>query len=826
MAGVDTLEQLHSKEQESLLDAIDQLRSYGVSHHDISLPQVIVCGDQSTGKSSVLEGLTRLRFPTKDAQCTAFATELILRRTSGPTIAILCSIIPSNNRTQAQKQQLEKFQRSFSSREEFSFPSLLEEAKACMKIEATAGADRFSEDILRIRYTGPDLPSLTIVDLPGLIHFQVQRQSDEDAILVQTLVRKYMRNEKSIILAVVSARNDADNQVVLKYVRNEFDPLGTRTLGIITKPDTLDSGSETEQKFIEMAQNKVVKFELGWHVVKNRSFTEREQPDAERDESERRFFATGVWRSVSRSDVGIDALRTKLSKILLHQIRVELPSLVAAIENAIKATETRLQNLGSSRETSDQQRTYLTKKAEIFQTLTEHALRGVPSHPFFDGQEAKKLRTEIQNLNIAFAHIMYQKGHRWTVADDQQTQNPSSPFASSKVEEYDAEVDDPETIPRAEFLESYIGLAVQQNRQPGLLSLVNPFVVCVIFRQQSHRWRDIAKLHINRVVQAVREYVELSLMYQMDSRTYNMLFLEHIGPELEKKRAALEKKLDELLLPYEARDPTMYDPSFGAELDYIRARRSYESKTGAAEGGHSRAKQQLLMQSIDDFTNSEILDLMQTYYKRAITVFINNVAMLAIENCLVADLASIFIPSVVSAMNEEQLRTIGSESEEICTERNALKETLDALQSGKRVLDLQVCNAGIVLRHGLGPRKCLVGAGYPVRIQVSRPQTPASQMGYSGEDDDPIERMSSSFNSLKVSPPSGASKPRPSSASKTRSRTSSVTPAKNATTQPTVNEGFSRSEVDPAQESDTEDDVSTFWPLGKRLPPQAEATRA
>lgn len=68
-----------SKAQEKLLNVIDHLRSQGVSRY-INLPQLIVCGDQSSGKSSVLEAVSSLKFPTKDALCTRFATELILRR--------------------------------------------------------------------------------------------------------------------------------------------------------------------------------------------------------------------------------------------------------------------------------------------------------------------------------------------------------------------------------------------------------------------------------------------------------------------------------------------------------------------------------------------------------------------------------------------------------------------------------------------------------------------------------------------------------------------------------------------------------------------------
>jgi hypothetical protein len=63
--------------------------------------------------------------------------------------------------------------------------------------------------------------------------------------LVQKMVTFYMSNRYSIILAVVSAMNDYTNQIVLKLAR-EVDSKGYRTLGVITKPDIVHTGSERE----------------------------------------------------------------------------------------------------------------------------------------------------------------------------------------------------------------------------------------------------------------------------------------------------------------------------------------------------------------------------------------------------------------------------------------------------------------------------------------------------------------------------------------------------------------------------------------------------
>jgi hypothetical protein len=95
-------------------------------------------------------------------------------------------------------------------------------------------------------------------------------------ILVSELVEGYITESKTIILPIISAKNDYINQIILDRVRS-VDPNGSRTLGIITKLDDLFPGSEIEKSFVFLARNeeKVVTFQLGWHILKNRGFIER-----------------------------------------------------------------------------------------------------------------------------------------------------------------------------------------------------------------------------------------------------------------------------------------------------------------------------------------------------------------------------------------------------------------------------------------------------------------------------------------------------------------------------------------------------------------------
>lgn len=477
--NVSTLKQLQTPQQVQLLDTIDVLRKQGLERHGVSLPQLIVCGGQSSGKSSLLEGLTSLRFPTDDGTCTTFPSEVIMREKDD--VEIECTIIPGKSRTMAEQQELKKFRLTYSSLGAFRFPSIITEARKCMAFEMELRKDTFFDDVLHIEYSGPNVPSLTIVDLPGIIEKQLE--GGDGAQKVLEIVKSYMLHEKSIILAVIDGSHDADTQKIWTPLE-QCDPKGLRTMGIITKPDKADSGSHREKLLVKLASNERYAFKYRWHVVRNRCFKTKNHSDAERDELERKFFASGVWSSFPRKDVGIEELRLKLSHVLLEHIGNELPSLVTKIQEKIAITQSGLKRLGDARETCGQQRRYLTGHAEKFQALTNDALRGFYNNPFFalstpHERTSTRLRTEIQNLNIAFAHIMYRKGHTWNISHEQPLPMSSmlSDLNSSPISnEYDAYVDEPTYINRIDFLKNHIGEYVRQSRPSGLPSYVNPYV--------------------------------------------------------------------------------------------------------------------------------------------------------------------------------------------------------------------------------------------------------------------------------------------------------------------------------------------------------------
>src|SRR5277367_4646410 len=100
-----------------------------------------------------------------------------------------------------------------------------------------------------------------------LVHSNSKQQSTADVELISHLVQSNMRNVRSVV-AVVSVKNDYANQIILELA-GEVDPVELRTLGLITKPDTLPRGSEREADYINLSSSDNICFGLGWGVVKN-----------------------------------------------------------------------------------------------------------------------------------------------------------------------------------------------------------------------------------------------------------------------------------------------------------------------------------------------------------------------------------------------------------------------------------------------------------------------------------------------------------------------------------------------------------------------------
>ncbi len=644
---------LQSKDHGQLLDIIDLLRSQGINHY-VPLPQLIVCGDQSSGKSSVLEAVSGVRFPTKENLCTRFATELVLRRDSMANATV--AIIPGTERSDKEKEKLLGFEAPTVRIDEF--PSLIDAAKEAMGLGS--GAKAFSDDVLRVEISGPEKPHLTLVDLPGLIHAEGRQQTAEDVQLVSSLVRSYMANTRSIILAVVSAKNDHANQIVTKLAR-DVDPKGVRTLGIITKPDTLRVGSESEKAFLDLAGNKDVVFRLGWHVLKNRDDDSRDSSLEERDEKEREFLSQGIWMSLPPKTLGIGALKPRLSTVLKDQIVSELPNLIHDIQAGIDDSRSTLIRLGEARGTLQEQRLYLVHVSQSFSSLVKAAVDGIYVDEFFGDAMTlagfrKRLRAVVQDVLLELARDMRREGHSQEITEDVSPQKPASvPTKTSRSDHLGQEITEdvspqkpastPKKISRSDLL-GRVRELVRRSRGCELPGTFNPLIVGDLFYQQSKPWTRLIKRYSERILDATRTSLQLISLHTADETTSEGLLREVIDPAMERYADQLERKVAEILRPHQKGHPITYNHYFTETVQNARKEHAKWEQTrqlnaffkikpekgssyvgshqGFDTGDLLEALNQRTEADMDRYACSEAVDCMEAYYKVSTEVNLPN----------------------------------------------------------------------------------------------------------------------------------------------------------------------------------------------------------
>lgn len=488
MSTSPTLEKLQTDEQRRVLDTVSQVRKCGLESV-LSLPQIVVCGDQSAGKSSVLEALTEIPFPRDDNLCTRFATEICLRR--DPMNSLTVRVIPDGDRPQKKQEEIRSYSETITNFADL--PRIMDNAKKVMGIGE--GGRAFAKDTLSIEICGPQRPQLTLVDIPGLIQTSTKGVPLSDVAMVGQITNHYIKQPRTICLAVISATNDAANQPILQRVRS-FDPQGDRTLGVITKPDRLSAGSGSERKFLELARNEDVFFKLGWHVIKNRKFEERNCSMENRNHSEQSFFSTSRFNTLPKANVGIDALRVRLSHLLFEHVKNELPRLQKELECALQAAQSELKTLGTTRSTAEECRAFLTQLNMECYEICRAAVDGNYDHRHFnlvsDAAESfnastaatvpfRRLRACVQINNSQFSETLEAKGHKYEI-DSHSSSKSSSPRALSRKEAM-----------------VWVGRKLQRARGTELIGNFNPQVIGELFWEQSEPWDQMARAHVEKI---------------------------------------------------------------------------------------------------------------------------------------------------------------------------------------------------------------------------------------------------------------------------------------------------------------------------------------
>eukprot|EP00047_Mylnosiga_fluctuans_P003192 m.227876 g.227876 ORF g.227876 m.227876 type:complete len:716 (-) comp11660_c0_seq1:70-2217(-) len=302
----------------------------------IQLPQIVVVGAQSSGKSSVLENIVGRDFLPRG---TGIVTRVplimqLIQRTGAPR--------PNEPKEEEWAQFLHCPDRVF-----VDFDEVRQEIEN-RTVALVGDSKNVSDKPIHLKVFSPHVLNLTLVDLPGITKVPVAGQPKDIEKQIRELVLQYINNPNSIILAVSPANADLANSDAIK-IAQEVDPSGDRTIGVITKLDLMDRGTDATDVLL----GKVIPVKLGLIGVVNRSQYDidhkKNMKDAAKAEAE--FFTANYPTLAHRC--GVPFLARTLNKVLMLHIRRCLPDLKQRIRGLLNRTQQAMHGFGAPLASSD-----------------------------------------------------------------------------------------------------------------------------------------------------------------------------------------------------------------------------------------------------------------------------------------------------------------------------------------------------------------------------------------------------------------------------------------------------------------------------------------
>ncbi|CAN6826702.1 unnamed protein product [Brassica oleracea] len=329
------------------------------SQSSIELPQVAVVGSQSSGKSSVLEALVGRDFlPRGNDICTRRPLVLQLLQTKSK----------SNG---GSDDEWGEFLHLPNNHRIYDFSEIRREIEA--ETNRLAGDNKgVSAKQIRLKIYSPNVLDITLVDLPGITKVPVGDQPTDIEAQIRTMILSYIKQPSCLILAVTPANSDLANSDALQVAR-AADPDGHRTIGVITKLDIMDKGTDASNLLL----GKIVPLRLGYVGVVNRCQEDimLNRSVKEALSAEEKFFRSRPAYHGLADRLGIPRLAKKLNQILVQHIKVLLPDLKSRISNALVATAKEHQSYGEITESKGGQGAvllnFLSKYCEAYSSLLE-----------------------------------------------------------------------------------------------------------------------------------------------------------------------------------------------------------------------------------------------------------------------------------------------------------------------------------------------------------------------------------------------------------------------------------------------------------------------
>eukprot|EP00808_Paulinella_micropora_P025892 g6120.t1 len=359
---------------EELIPVVNKLQEafavLGVT--DLELPQLVMVGTQSSGKSSVLENIVGRDFLPRGAEIVTRRPLLLQlintghdRKTdfaawaAGQPSLKPCQQDPWTTPTKQSSEQAE--QRP--SRTAASQDAPLQEWGEFAHLPGKRFTDfeRIKEEIMRettrlvgknkgvsdvpisLKLFSPSFLNLSLVDLPGLTRVPVGDQPRDIEARIRSMVMRYIENPLAIVVAVSAANVDLATSEALQMAK-QVDPLGKRTLGVVTKMDLMDKGTDA----LDVLAGRVIPLMHGYVGMINRSQADIQEKKTIQEalRAERDYFACHPTYRGMAARLGTPYLTQRLRSVLMMQIHLTLPALRQKLNHKLTHVRAELLNYG------------------------------------------------------------------------------------------------------------------------------------------------------------------------------------------------------------------------------------------------------------------------------------------------------------------------------------------------------------------------------------------------------------------------------------------------------------------------------------------------